>query len=206
MTKIILSRSERMKAVKNSTKRSNSVITVLNKPITLPLPTGLICNPILTTYTWDYHLSESPYFDYFNKSITLKFKVDGEIDGEPYLKKTEYTESGWMGLYVNCVIIPASEVVDGNIKFCYYDGDPNDDPNSDGYYNNKNEKIVSYMLPKKETPPPSTSLPEIEQRQQRLTFTFTFDNQALSLIIKQFKLLVFFGLEYRDSDYYFYYP
>lgn len=206
MTKIILSRSERMKAVKNLTKRSNSVITVLKKPITLQLPRGLKCNPPISyTYTWDYHLSESPYFDYFNKSITLKFKVDGEIDGEPYLKKTEYTQSGWMGLIVDCVIIPASEVVDGNIKFCYYDGNPKDDPNSDGYYNNKN-KSVSYVLPKKKTPPPSTSLPEIEQSQQRLTFTFTLDNQALSLIDKPFKLLVYFVLEYRDSAYYFYYP
>lgn len=209
MTKIILSRSERMKAVKNSTKRSNSVITVLNQPITLPVPTGFICDTILTTYTWDYHLNEAPIFDYSNNSVTLKFKVDGEIDGKPYLQKTEYTKSGWMGLYVYCVIIP--EVVVGDIKLCDYygDGDPADyDYDKIGYYNDKNEKIFYFNLSEKETPPPSTSLPEIEQRQQRLTFTFTFDNQLSSIINNPFKLFVKFGLEYRGTDrgYYFYYP
>ena len=203
MTKIILSRSKRMKAVKESTEVSKPALInpVINTPFILPLPTGLTCDTFLTAGTWEDHLNEAPIFDYSNNSVTFKFKVDGKIDGEPYLKKDD--KSYWIGLKCSVKIIP--EVVVGDIKFCnsvdrYVD--------KDGFYDDTNKKIDVDFLSEQIKQPPSTSLPEIEQKQQRLTFTFTSNDQLSILKNKTFKLLVIFALEYRSTRgfYHFYYP
>jgi hypothetical protein len=174
-----------MKAIKDSVKYSAVINTIRSgRP-------G--CDTILTTGTWKDHLNEEPIFNYSNNSVTLKFKVDGKIDGESYLKRTNYTESGWMGLHLYSVIFP--EVV-GDIQLC----------DNNRYYNDKNKKIVYFELSTKDTPL-STNLPEIEEKQQRLTFTFTFNDKLSNLENKKFKLLVNFVLEYRGGrNYYFYYP
>ena len=204
MTKIILSRSKRITAAKESTEVSKPALInpVINTPFILPLPTGLKCDTSLNAGTWEDHLNEAPIFDYSNNSVTFKFKVDGKIDGEPYLKKDD--KSYWIGL--KCSVILIHEVVVGDIKYCNdFDKPYNND--KEGFYDDTNKKIdVDFLSPQIQQPP-STSLPEIEQKQQRLTFTFTSDQLSI-LKNKTFKLLVIFALEYRNTRgvYHFYYP
>lgn len=188
MTKNIVPRSKRLKDTLPTDKQtSGASVTTASKPPP--------CETILTTGTWEDYLSEAPIFDYSNNSVTLKFKVDGKINGQPYLVRVDkkIITSGWMGLNCSLTIIP--EVV-GNLKKCI-------DDNGKHYYNDKDEKIGVVYLSEQIKQPPSTSLPEIEQKQQRLTFTFT-PKDKLSI---PSRLLVLFTLEYRSGGTYsFYYP